>query len=105
MLDDEFERISGPIILKFGGDDGKLHFDDLWIFLPREIVELKSVEYSSTHDAICSWRINTNSTALQAWRKSCDPETRVLTLETCRWQEILLMAWCHKQYQSLNSPI
>ena len=99
-----FDKIYDTIIVQFGGDSGRRHFDDLWVLTLNEFINLNAKDIDYEHNRICKWRLQRNSTAFQYWKESCDPDREVLASKLCRWEDILLMAWCNKQYQSFLSP-
>ena len=94
-----------PLLYQFGGDDGKRNFGDHWVLTLKDVSESEQ-DVVSRREAVCRWKVQTNSTAHTVWKESCDVQLNSSSLrKECRWQDILLMAWCIEQYQSFLSPL
>ena len=110
---DDYQK-EGPSMVMFGGDGGLLtnshensygftsnsFFGDVWILRLRSPLMTKSPENLKRNH--CDWRLKPNSTVQSLWNRSCgwkkhDQEAP----QVCRWLDVLIIAWCTEQYQTL----
>jgi len=101
-----------PMAMTFGGDGAFLHngynddygfmtnslFDDVWILSAGAIATNSSVQNQRRRDH-CRWRQLPTSTSFRIWNDTCGWNSAA-TRGICRWDEILIRAWCLEQYQS-----
>ena len=107
------DRREYPAVVMFGGDGGLLSnsqensygftpnsfFDDAWILRLQSPSMTKQENEKRNH---CDWRLKSNSTAQKLWNRSCGwkKEDQEQPKE-CNWIDVLTIAWCMEQYQTL----
>ncbi|GMH68130.1 hypothetical protein TrST_g11438 [Triparma strigata] len=96
-----------PQIILFGGDYGiarNKYSNDMRVLKLRnlgaeendDIVELEREE-------TCGWRLQSGSTADSFWTATCGSGGNTGSANDCEVQEILLRAWCEKEYQDIGN--
>ena len=91
--------VSRPKILVFGGDDGVTFTGDLWA-LSLGGLELTSVAEDQNRDESCFWRVREGGSAWQDWLDRC-AEGDISTGLECSLQDLLTMAWCKQELQTV----
>mmetsp|Transcript_15725 Transcript_15725/g.23364 ORF Transcript_15725/g.23364 Transcript_15725/m.23364 type:complete len:117 (+) Transcript_15725:2189-2539(+) len=94
-----------PQFLLFGGDSditGNYLYDDLWIFTWNETLFGKHLLSRQSQQAYCDLRHGKkNPSAISMWNLSCGEIASNSSRIGCRWEDIILLAWCNEEYQSL----
>ena len=116
LLDNAHSSSEGPSVLVFGGDNGLLHnshqdsygymsnsfLDDLWLLSPDGMHISSPMKNGNHRENYCSWMMKDGSTAEQAWNVSCGWKEEGSPPGVCGLKDVLIAAWCRKQYQSLT---
>jgi len=95
------------IIIQFGGNSETHFLRDMWSLTLNGMKTDKMA--AEQHDNFCEWR--TKGNALNQWLSSCghrqlnetsndDPSENAM----CSWEDVIMMAWCAREYQSFVFP-
>merc|ERR1712227_519223 len=92
----------------FGGYDGHKYMDELYELSlgGLEISSYMGGLYSDVHEwrnASCGWRLKEDSTEFNEWLESCMSQSDVAAERMCEVRDILTMAWCRENFQSVNN--
>lgn len=101
------ETNSEPAIIIYGGDmslPNNNYLDDLWLLTLKK-VDLDTNKYfkRGKYD-ICKPLLTPNKVDNNPWDWSCGSLATKNSRNPCRWEDVVLMAWCQGQYQSFLSP-
>lgn len=99
--------VERPAVYLFGGYDGVGLLDDLWI-LDIEKIQGLAVDDLYTEDrfnGVCAWRVMTGGGLDNRWLGTCNSGGIGSTDEigTCTINDILLRAYCKREWQSFNN--
>lgn len=117
-----YSPVKKESFLIFGGSHPKKkHYSDtLWeLQLIQNSDERNNAHFHHHHEYVCASRLKEHSVSYKNWITTCDnphptegnndntiqvpSSTQKEEKRACRWQDILLMAWCTKNYQSFTS--
>jgi len=116
MLNTAQSSSVGPSVLVFGGDNGLLHnshhdsygymsnsyLNDVWLLSPDGMYISSPMKNGSHREDYCTWMMKEDSTAEQVWNHSCGWKAEGSPHGVCDLKDVLIAAWCRKQYQSLT---
>ena len=91
-------------LMLFGGDNdlpNHSYLSDLWIFSLRGLIESTQADHETKYSSFCKWRIQN----YHLWDASRCVQANISSVSLCRWNDIFLMAWCKRQYQSFISIV
>lgn len=101
FLDDS---LVDPALLIFGGDRNapeNAFLADQWIFTLGHLHLLTKEDLRASRNEICMPWLKPDDTKFD-W--SCAALADVNSVDPCRWEDVVFMAWCTEQYDSFTSP-
>ncbi len=96
-----------PALLIFGGDRNapdNAFLADQWIFTLGHLHLLKKEDLRASHNEICMPWLKPNRAEDTKFDGSGAALADVNSVEPCRWEDVVFMAWCTEQYNSFTSP-
>lgn len=93
------DLIVEPSIMLFGGDTDlpkQSYLGDMWILSLQKFVVANQETAYARHSSFCKWRLKNS----KSWNNSCGILNHNASHSICYLNEIILMAWCKKQYQN-----
>jgi subtilisin-like proprotein convertase family protein len=93
-----------PLIYSFGGDNGMRLLDDFRALrFNRMAYPSLKWEAAAYLQEQCKWRIQSGSAAEDDWNHSCNVTSMDEQTRTCKVRDLVLRAWCTRNFQSLSN--
>jgi len=103
-----------PAIIVFAGDDqGVLSaqnsfLGDQWFLTLERLHASLDPEMERWREEVCrgggEQLLEPSTTGNNKWDWTCGALADINSEDTCRWEDLVLMAWCLRQYNTLASP-
>ncbi len=96
-----------PAIMMYAGDKGLTNdnfLSDQWFLTLNDLHFTTGIEVERQRDEACHYLLNPSRTGNNRWDWTCGALADENSDNACRFEDIILMAWCLKQYNSFTSP-
>ena len=96
-----------PMILSFGGDVGvtraRYRGEMRGLRLRGTGKEEEDEETEANRGEECDWRTEVGGEGWRVWEDSCGTNGGIGTGGVCSVEEVLIMAWCKREYQAISN--
>jgi len=99
-------KLNNDIVVIFGGNLGltkNKYIEDMWILTLEKLALSKPNSERRTER--CREILHPNMNERVPWDWSCGSLAGVNSSVPCRWEDIVLKAWCLDQFQNFYSPM
>lgn len=102
----KYRELIHPALLMYGGDYISSHdilLNDQWL-LTLEQLQLNTEHIEDARQKVCHKILNPSKTGNNEFDWSCGALADIYSFSPCKWQDVVLVAWCNEQYNSFVSP-